>query len=109
MSLLSALAIRRMAGTSTPASPESDSAVASGDAFPTGLLSTLAPVGVLSLLSTGGAVTGEVLWWSWQLAWIVWGAVLIATLGVFLAGRRQFAAGMLTGWALGFLLLFATC
>jgi len=74
-----------------------------------GLLLGVGPVGVLSLISTGGAATAGSLWTLWFIGGLVWLASFVVVIVLYATRRERMASGMLAGLAIGFLVLFATC
>ncbi len=79
--------------------------------FTKGLIGAAVPIGLLSLLSTGGAggPAASGLYYLWFLAGVLWIIAVLVGVGFSVGGRGQAAAGVFTGVAIGFLALFTTC
>jgi len=80
--------------------------------FRKALFLTAVPIIVLSAISIGGQIAdiGLVAFSIISIAvWMLWGLAILTTIGFAIARKRQVAAGMLAGVAIGMVGLGATC
>jgi hypothetical protein len=76
--------------------------------FQRALIYTAAPLVALSLISTGGIwVAG--LYFLWGLAFLAWIFAFGVAISHSIAGKRETAAGVWAGLALGMVALFVSC
>lgn len=70
---------------------------------------TAIPLVVLSVASTGGVWTQGILYAFWFIAFLGWLIALFVAAGFGIAGKPQVAAGIMAGFAVGFVALSVTC
>ena len=76
--------------------------------FQRAMLWTAAPLVALNLVSVGGAWQ-ENLYWAWGIALLAWLVAMFMAIGFSIAGKRETAAGIWAGFAIGLVSLFVSC
>jgi hypothetical protein len=76
--------------------------------FQRAMLWTAAPLVALNLISVGGAWE-ESLYWVWAIALLAWLVTAVVGIGFSIAGKRETAAGVWAGFAIGLVALFVSC